>query len=115
MDKASSGKIIKGPNVSATIRVTHLGFPGKDSRALAKKLRKELERQTRTSQLPRYSLVLIMSGTNDVVGLSNSLDGALESIQQMHSDVQAINCRASHRIGDEDMRQRIACAVPWRC
>lgn len=87
-----------GPDAAASVHVEHKGYPGKDSAALAKKLRQLLRRAnprgtTTEPPTPAYSLLVIMSGTNDVVGLRNNLSTSNEHIMDMHRAVREINCR----------------------
>jgi hypothetical protein len=93
------------PTAAHHIKVTHRGYPGKDSKALAKKLR-GLLRQANPNEYrgngtyasigneppPTFSLVVILSGTNDIVGLRNSLPDAVEQVRGMMLDVSNINC-----------------------
>ncbi|CUE73429.1 lipase, putative [Bodo saltans] len=88
------------------ITVTHKGYPGKDSKALATKLRAFLRRANNDKHhssgnessevTSAFSLVVILSGTNDIVGLKNNLTEAVDHIRGMHQDVNDINCKSTH-------------------
>jgi hypothetical protein len=113
-------KLIKeegdAPTAAHRVEVTHRGYPGKDSKALAKKLRGLLRQANpkeyrgngtyasiRNEPPPAFSLVVILSGTNDVVGLRNSLPDAVEQVRGMMQDVSNINCGvASGRLNRND-------------
>lgn len=117
---------INGNHPLPAAKVTRIGFPGKDSKALSKKLRKVLQRRWNAAQrtssdkrhLPEYSLVLIMSGTNDVVGLGNDLAMAMGYVKEMHRDVRTMNCgraaAADHQLVEDRRAQcgSVALLIP---
>ena len=72
---------------TAPIHVSSKGYPGKASKALHEKLVKMTARK-----VADYSLVVIMSGTNDIVGLRGDLMEAARHVEQMHRFAHGAAC-----------------------
>lgn len=73
---------------TAPVRVVSKGYPGKASREL-------LDRLRRVRRLSDFSLVAIMSGTNDVVGMRSNLAASVGSIEAMHRVAHSAVCQES--------------------
>ena len=71
------------------IHVSAKGFPGKASKALLDKL----GRAQATGKLSHFSLIVIMSGTNDIVGLRGELRDAVRYVESLHRIAADAACR----------------------